>query len=382
MAKTMLMVTSVASMIRQFNMDNVAILQDLGYQVHVATNFEHGSTMSAEENQKLKGELQQLGVVAHQVDFPRGIGTPKALYVAFKQLSILAKDNDYYFIHCQSAIGGVCGRLIGHRHHIKVIYTAHGFQFFKGSSRLSWLTIYPVEKYLSRYTDNLITVNQEDTNLAKSKFNAKQVSYVPGIGINVEKIQHTKINRTEKRNELGIPNNATMILSVGELNNNKNHSAVINALGKIKHENIIYVICGIGEKKEELMSLAKANGLEGSFKLLGYRTDVIEIMKAADIFIFPSFREGLPVSLMEAMAAGLPIIASKTRGNTDLIDDGVNGYLFKPTESNDDDLVRILKLLITDKKIQKNFVTANLKKVSLFSQTIVKKYMYSIYSSL
>src|SRR5699024_2397090 len=125
-----------------------------------------------------------------------------------------------------------------------------------------------------------------------------------------------------------------------------------------------------------------ANGLEGSFKLLGYRTDVIEIMKAADIFIFPSFREGLPVSLMEAMAAGLPIIASKTRGNTDLIDDGVNGYLFKPTESNDDDLVRILKLLITDKKIQKNFVTANLKKVSLFSQIIVKKYMYSIYSSL
>lgn len=380
MTKTMLMITSVASMIKQFNMGNIAILQELGYQVHVATNFEHGSTMSVEENKKLKIELQQLGITVHQIDFPRGMGTPQMLKVVLRQLSIIVKTNRFYFIHCQSAIGGLCGRLIGHKYHVKVIYTAHGFQFFKGSSRLSWLTVYPVEKYLSHYTDNLITVNQEDFRLAKSKFHAKQINYVPGIGIDVNAISDAKVNRSKKRSSLGIPDDATVVLSVGELNDNKNHSVVLNALGTIDHEDIYYVICGIGDKKAELLNLAKRNNLDGRLKLLGYRTDVTEIMKAADIFVFPSFREGLPVSLMEAMAAGLPIIASKTRGNTDLIEDGVNGYLFKPDDSAT--LAKKLESLISSTSELKTFVTAGIKKVSLFSGLVVRKYMYNIYNSI
>ena len=185
MAKTMLMITSVASMIKQFNMDNIAILQELGYQVHVATNFEHGSTMNAEENEKLKTELEQLRVVIHQVDFPRGTGSPKIIMKVLKQLTNVMKVNDFHFIHCHSTIGGICGRIIGHKFHIKVIYTAHGFQFYKGSSLKSWLIIYPIEKYLSRYTDILITINQEDFQLARLKFHAKNIEYVPGIGIDV-----------------------------------------------------------------------------------------------------------------------------------------------------------------------------------------------------
>lgn len=188
---------------------------------------------------------------------------------------------------------------------------------------------------------------------------------------------------------------------VGRLESVKNPEVFIDLVSRLKQKNKAIMV-GAGSLHSALEVKIHKLGLENNVTLIGFSENPYKYLtqsrvcvilsknegfslvaiEAADIFIFPSFREGLPVSLMEAMAAGLPIIASKTRGNTDLIDDGVNGYLFKPTESNDDDLVRILKLLITDKKIQKNFVTANLKKVSLFSQIIVKKYMYSIYSSL
>ncbi|GEL13706.1 glycosyltransferase [Lapidilactobacillus concavus DSM 17758] len=379
MSKSMLMITSVASMIQQFNMDNIATLQGLGYQVHVATNFEHGSTMSPEENQKLKLKLKQIGVYTHQVDFPRGIGTPRTLKIAMGQLIKITKENKFYFIHCQSPVGGVCGRIVGHKYHVKVIYTAHGFQFFHGSSKLSWLMIYPVEKFLSRYTDVLITVNQEDTKLAKEKFHAKSVRYVPGIGIDVEHIQSITVDRARKRRELGIPEDATVILSVGELNVNKNHSSVLKALSALNQSNIFYVICGIGEKKDELLKIAQSNGFAEHFKLLGYRTDVLEIMKTVDVFVFPSFREGLPVSLMEAMAAGLPIVASNIRGNVDLIENGLNGYLVDPKSVNE--LVEYIHHLTNDDKQLRSFILEGYKKVSSFSTTIVREYMQDIYSS-
>lgn len=379
MAKTMLMITSVASMIKQFNMNNITILQKLGYQVHVGTNFEHGSSMSRQENQRLKQELHDLGVKFFQIDFPRGVGNPRTVLRAIRQLSQIVRQQHFRFIHCQSPMGGVCGRIVGHRYKIPVLYTAHGFHFFHGSPVSNWLMIYPVEKYLSRFTDTLITINHEDNELAKAKFDAKKVDYLPGIGIDVKAIAATKVNLKAKRADLGIPADATVILSVGELNTNKNHKVVLQALREIHKQNIYYVICGIGNKAQELKDLAKASGLEDRFKLLGYRTDVWQIMKMADLFVFPSFREGLPVSLMEAMAAGLPIIASNTRGNVDLIKNGTDGFLFNPQDVRT--LVADINQLLTNKTLQVTFKKAELKKVSLFDQSVVNRQMYNIYRS-
>ena len=379
MAKTMLMITSVASMIKQFNMDNIAILQELGYQVHVATNFEHGSTMNAEENEKLKTELEQLRVVIHQVDFPRGTGSPKIIMKVLKQLTNVMKVNDFHFIHCHSTIGGICGRIIGHKFHIKVIYTAHGFQFYKGSSLKSWLIIYPIEKYLSRYTDILITINQEDFQLARLKFHAKNIEYVPGIGIDVEKISNIEIDRDRERKNLGISEHSIFILSVGELSNRKNHAMVLRALNSIKQKNIIYGICGIGDNKQYLLDLAKKSGIEEQFILFGYRTDIITIMKAADLFIFPSFLEGLPVSLMEAMAAGVPVMASAIRGNTDLIEDGVNGYLFSPKDKAEIKN-KINRYIDSNKQEATCFSIRSQEKIKSFDEKIVIRYMNNIYN--
>lgn len=366
-------------MIKQFNMNNIRILQNLGYQVHVATNFEHGSTMSSEENKRLIIELHKMNVNTHQVDFSRGMGRPSSLILALKQLSVIVKNNKFRFIHCQSPIGGVCGRLVGHKFHVKILYTAHGFQFFKGSTKLSWLLIYPIEKYLARYTDRLITINHEDYELAKEKFCSKKVDFVPGIGVDLEQISKTKVDILAKRESLKIPVNATVILSVGELSDRKNHSVVLKAISQLKQKNIYYVICGLGANRDKLITLAEKLGLSDRLKLLGYRTDVIEVMKASDVFVFPSIREGLPVSLMQAMAAELPSIVSRIRGNTDLIEDRVDGYLFNPRSV--DELVEKLNKFFVNKSLAQSFVKESSKKIQLFSSDVVEKRMLEIYKS-
>ncbi len=180
---------------------------------------------------------------------------------------------------------------------------------------------------LSFVTDTLITINKEDYEFAKKYLHARRIEYVPGVGIDVEKFANTKINKKAKRRELGIPENCKLLLSVGELNKNKNHQLVLKALAQIDDKNIHYAICGKGELQDYLLSLAKELKVSDRFHLLGRRDDIPEILKCADVFVHPSLREGLPVSLMEAMASGLPCVVSDIRGCRDLIENGVNGYL-------------------------------------------------------
>lgn len=323
------MLASVASMIDQFNIPNIKLLIDMGYKVDVACNFVEGNTCSDAGITELKNKLKAMDVDCYQIDFARSVKHIWQNIKAYRQVLKLMQFNHYAFIHCHSPIGGVCGRLAGHKTHTKVIYTAHGFHFYKGAPLLNWLIYYPIEKYLSRYTDVLITINKEDHEIAKNKMHAKKTEYIPGVGIDVEKIQNTKVERNKKRKELGIPQDAFVFISVGELNKNKNHEVVIKALKNIADKNNIhYIIAGQGPLYQYLLDLADDYGLKDKVHLLGFRTDVIELLKSSDCFVFPSRREGLPVALIEAMACGLSVIASNIRGSADLIQDGINGFLF------------------------------------------------------
>lgn len=318
--KKMLMLASVASMIDQFNMPNIELLQKMGYEVHVACNFQKGNTCTNERIQKLKKRLEKMEVKYFQIDFSRNILKINEILKAYEQVKVLLQQEHYVFIHCHSPIGGAVGRLSGHKTQTKVIYTAHGFHFYKGAPVQNWLLYYPIEKWLSKYTDVLITINKEDYHRAKRKFHAKEIKYVPGVGIDVERIQAVQVDRKKKREELGIGEDDFLLLSVGELNKNKNHEVVIRAIAELKNLNIKYVICGQGRLKAYLEELAEKLGVRGQLFLLGFRTDVIEICKSADVFVFPSKREGLSVALMEAMACGLPCVVSGIRGNVDLIE--------------------------------------------------------------
>ena len=336
--KRTLILASVASMIDQFNMPNIRLMKEMGYEVDVAANFVEGSTCSDEKIAALKMTLAELGVRCFQIDFSRNVLNIGQNLKAYNQTKRIIDDNDYTLIHSHSPIGGFLSRIAARRarkHGTKMIYTAHGFHFFKGAPLMNWLIFYPIERISSRWTDVLVTITREDYQLAQHKMHAKEVVYVPGVGIDTSafapKEEDSAIN-LRKRNELGLTSTETVMLSVGELNKNKNHEIVLRAMAQLNRPDLHYVIAGRGDLKGYLEQLAKDLGVSSQLHLLGFRTDVKELFKMADFFAHSSFREGLSVAVMEAMANGLPVICTEIRGNTDLIEDNKGGYLFKPAE--------------------------------------------------
>ncbi len=250
--------------------------------------------------------------------------------IAIRQIQKLVKDKKYDIVHCHTPVAAACTRLACckiRKQGTRVFYTVHGFHFYKGAPLKNWLVYYPIEKLCAYLTDVLITINKEDYDLAKKKMKAKRVEYVPGVGIDLQKFDKVVVDKEEKRKELGIPQKVKWILNVGELISRKNQETLIRAVAEM--EDVYLTIAGSGVLLEFLTDLIKELGIDNRVKLLGYRKDIVELCKACDIFAFPSFQEGLPVSLMEAMASGLPIVCSRIRGNIDLIDEN-GGVLFNP----------------------------------------------------
>lgn len=379
--KRVLMLASVASMIDQFNMPNIVLLQKLGYQVDVACNFIEGNTCSDERVAELKQKLQDMHVRCYQIDFARNIKHMGQNMRALRQVEGLMKQNGYVFCHCHSPIGGVVARIAGHRTKTKVIYTAHGFHFYQGAPVMNWLVYYPVEKVLSRWTDVLITINHEDYKLAKKKFKMKKLTYVPGIGIDTQRECLSQKEKEEKRKELGIPQDAFLITNAAEFTPNKNQRTVIEAIEQLHNPNIYFVMCGIGEKKAELEQYVKEHGLEEHIRFVGFRNDLHEILQTSDCFVLPSFREGLSVALMEAMAEGLPVVCGRIRGNVDLIKDGKGGILVSP-ENKEDYEAAFRKLYEMKHKELADFQRMghiNAENVKSFGRSAVERLMENVY---
>ncbi|MEJ6528743.1 MULTISPECIES: glycosyltransferase family 4 protein [unclassified Exiguobacterium] len=330
--KRVLMVASVVSMIESFNRDNIRTLQNMGYEVHVATNFEWGSMYSEEKVERVKQSLREEGVTLFQIDFERDIKKMNGHVRAFQQLKRVMTAQSYAFIHCHSPIGGVIGRLVARQTDTPCMYTAHGFHFFKGSPSLNWMLYYPVERTLARLTDTIVTINQEDFSRAQT-FKTTHTFRIPGIGVDTKRIEQVHINRPLKRQSLGVDTDTDFVLlSVGELNENKNHETIIRAIAELGDPSIRYWIAGTGDARPQLERVIRETNLTNQVQLLGFRDDVFEVMKAADCFVFPSKREGLGMAALEAMAAGLPIITSNVHGINDYSVDGVTGFKCAPND--------------------------------------------------
>ena len=251
---------------------------------------------------------------------------------------------------------------------------------YKGAPLKNWLLFYPVEWLCSFWTDILITINKEDYNLALKSMHAQKIKYIPGVGIDLKYLNSLKIDRKLKRGELGLKENDFILLSVGELNENKNHITVIKAVNELinkeKIKNLKYIICGEGSKRKELESFIKENNIENNVKLLGFRKDILEIYKISNCFVFPSYREGLSVSLMEAMASKLPCIVSKIRGNIDLIDEK-GGFIIAPEDWKS--FSKKIQFLMNNIDIQRRMKDYNLKKIEYFEIKIIKMTLLKIY---
>lgn len=381
--KRVLVLASVASMIDQFNLPNIKLMKGMGYEVDVATNFVEGSTCSDEKIAELKKILEGMNVRCFQIDFSRNVLNITQNIKAYQQTKKIIDENNYTLIHSHSPIGGFLSRIAvrkARRQGTKMIYTAHGFHFYKGAPLLNWLIFYPIEKICSRWTDVLVTITHEDYQLAQNKMDAKEVVYVPGVGINTADLAPNEDDATikiDKRKELGLSQEDTVMLSVGELNKNKNHEILLRAMAQLGRKDLHYVVAGRGNLKGHLEELAQELGISGQLHLLGFRTDAKELFKMADFFAHPSFREGLSVAVMEAMASGLPIICSEIRGNIDLIINNEGGFLFSPAEL--DTACQALKKMLECPN-RNSMGLYNLKKAEELDVNAVLEVMKKIYS--
>lgn len=379
MKKKALMYASVASMIQQFNMDNIRLLQELGYEVDVACNMKQGSTITDEKVSLMKSELETMGVHVYHIPVPRSITNIKDIWKSFWITRKLINEQEYSLIHCHSPIGGMICRLANRLSkwygQVRMIYTAHGFHFYKGAPKINWLLFYPIERICSCYSDVLITINQEDYALAKRKMKSKLCVYVPGVGVDLQKFKKVSLTEKSKFRILGVSDKDTVLVSVGELSTRKNHEVVIRALSKLNNPNYKYFICGLGPLEHRLEKLILDLNMQSNIWLLGYRSDIAEILNMADVYVFPSLQEGLPVALMESMAAGKAVACSRIRGNTDLVDSN-GGVLFDP-HSVDDCTMAIDQLLHSNLAKMGEY---NSNKIRGFSKETVRELMSKIYS--
>lgn len=249
---------------------------------------------------------------------------------AYKQLKKLFKEMKFDLVHVHTPVAAFLTRAAFRKSDYgKILYTAHGFHFFKGAPLQNWLIYYPLERLAARWTDHLITINEEDYNNAKKKFlPAHKVSLTHGVGVEPSKIELTEDEKRELKASLNLREDSIVISYVAELNDNKNHIFLFNNWKEIKAATPQYelLVIGTGEKEEELKRIVAERDLK-DIHFLGFRRDVPKLLKITDIVCLLSLREGLPKSIMEAMAEGIPCVVSDTRGLRDLIDNNINGFV-------------------------------------------------------
>lgn len=309
--KKVLFVATVTRHINAFHIPYLKWFKEQGYEVHVASN--------GEENIEYCDKHFNIPFER----FPIKPGNIKA----YKQLKSIIDENQYEIIHCHTPVGGVLTRLAARKarkkYYTRVIYTAHGFHFYKGAPLLNWIIYYPIEKWLSKYTDCLITINEEDYQRAKSKFKkAKRIELVHGVGVDENKFKQdmTEEEKLKLREDLGIKKDDFVIIYPAELSKRKNQGMLIKAISLLPNKNKIKVLlAGKDSYKGRYQKLTKELELEKQIMFLGFRKDIYKLMQISNLAVSTSVQEGLPVNIMEAMFMGLPIVATDCRGNNELI---------------------------------------------------------------
>ena len=366
--KVLFVATVVKTHIMVFHLPYLKWFQEQGYETYVAAKNDYADPTQC-----------VIPYCDHyiNIEFARN-PISKQNQKAYRELKNLIDKEEFSIIHCHTPVGGVLARLAARKARkkgTKVIYTAHGFHFYTGAPLQNWLIYYPIERFCAHYTDTLITINQEDYKRAQ-RFACHDIRLVNGVGINLNKTNSCNTDKKLMREQLGIPRDAFVLLSVGELIKRKNHPMLIKIMNKLRDENIYCLICGSGVDYDELDDLIHQNNLDKQIQLLGFRHDVIALYETSDLFVFPSLQEGLPVAVMEAMACGKPCIVSDIRGNHDLIHNEKGGYLVK---QNCEEYVESIQRLLDDPQKRDSFGMYNKKRIKDYGLDHVLEQMSNIY---
>ncbi len=372
MSKKVLLTATVQSHIYQFHKPLIDLLHENGYEVHVA----------AKDNLHLKNGIKLDFVEKiYNVPFSRSPFN-KDNITAYKQLKIILRKEDYDIVHCNTPMGGVLTRLAARNLRakgLKVFYTAHGFHFYKGASFMSWATYYPIEKILSSITDKLITINSEDYAFAQRTMNCS-VYHIHGVGVDGEKYFPISTEEAIRlRKVFGFTAEQKIVLCIGELLPNKNQTMAIDAMKQVcqKYPDAILLLAGNGPRQQFLEHYIEEANLQGNVRMLGYVTNLPLYQGMADVLLACSFREGLPLNLIEAMLSGNPVVASENRGHCELVVENFTGYLVKPNDSAGM-ATRLLDIL--DNETQKETLSHNaMKRAALYTFASVKQELKHIY---
>lgn len=366
--KKIMMLATTDNMIWQFLLPHIKDLQDMGNTVECVCS-KTGFWFDELQN--------KYNLVCHEVSLPRNPLHP-SIFKGWKQLKKLQKQEKYDLVYCQQAVGGVLGRMLAKKYKLPCIYTAHGFSFCKGNSKLKNCVFKIIEKSLSKYTTALITMNDIDYKEAL-KFKAKKVYKISGIGFDNKKYKTPMIEKNEMKDQIGLKDEF-IILTCAEFIKRKNYDTMLKTIAELKNENIKFVVCGSGRDKNIIEKQIKDLHIENKVNLLGYRKDMNNIMNVANIFFLPSHQEGLTLSIIEALNFGLPIVTSNVRGNQDLVIDGKNGYV---CEQNDyKSFAQKIKYLINNPDIITNMSKENQKASKQYDIKNVKEELKKIYEEM
>lgn len=363
--------TSHLANFAKFNYPFMKWFQDQGWEVHYA---------SLNEEEILCCDR------SFAVCFNRSPYSPDNV-TAYHQLKEIIEREDYDMIHCHTPMGGVVTRLAARKARkrgAKVIYTAHGFHFYKGAPALNWMLYYPVEKLLAGWTDCLVVINQEDYHTATTKqFRAGRIRKVDGVGVDLSKFcPVTQEKKDQLRQGYGYGKEAFILLCVAEFTDNKNQKFLIQSLSKLsgKIPGIRLIFAGKGKRLDACKNLAKALRITSFISFLGYRDDIPRLCQLSDVMVSSSSREGLPLNVIEGMASGLPIVCSKIRGQTDLVCQGVNGFLYPKHDA--DAFVESILLLYNDAVLRQKMGAASIEEAKQYDLNSVLGQMGELYQQI
>lgn len=368
--KRILYIASTEIHLLSFHLPYLKWFKSQGFEVHVAYNGKN-----------------KIPFADINWDIPFGRSPfEKTNLKAYKQLKKIINENYYELIHCHTPMASIITRLSSiksrKKNATKVLYTAHGFHFFKGSPIKNWLIYYPIEILMSVLTDAIITINSEDyKNLLDNKFRSKGKYLINGIGINPERLELKNYDVEKVRKNLNLTPKDFIILYIAEFVERKNHKFIIYSLSKYltSHPDIKIIFAGGGELINDMKKLVNKLKLNKSIIFIGFVKDIGKYISIADIGISASKQEGMPIGISELIFYEKPVVVSDERGHRELIVENENGFIYE--QNNNEKFVSYIHKLYSNKELYDEISKNSKRTIEKFMINTSLKQMIDIYKT-
>jgi len=346
MSRRVLVVASTFGHIANFHLPYIAGLKEAGFELHVACG----------------GKRMNIPGTGRLVELPleKRILSMKNLKAA-KILHRLYHESDYKLIIMHTSLAAFYVRLAlaGMRHRPRTVNVVHGYLFDEKSRGIKPVLLEMAERMLAPLTDCALTMNAYDLRWARENRAAKRVHFIPGMGVDEEKLRGKAI-----RSEYGLSDDDFVLIYPAEFSKRKNQELLIRALPRLP-EKVKLVLPGDGDRLDMCRMLAEKLGVSGRVVFTNYVHNIAALLGISDAAVSASRSEGLPFNVAEAMLCGLPVIASSAKGNTELVEDGVNGFLYEYGDLNG--FVKAVERLIDNPTMRQNMGTRGREKAAEYT---------------